>query len=55
MSSICKFLPMKACRDSIQPIYFVYEAEFHKLKQPFIHASYYLYLITRSAVPHLLR
>lgn len=40
---------MKACRDSIQPIYFVYEAEFHKMKQPFIHTSYYLYLITKGS------
>ncbi|MBR5221969.1 MAG: helix-turn-helix transcriptional regulator [Clostridia bacterium] len=55
MGSICKFLPMKEYRDSIQPVYFVYEAEFHKLKQPFIYAIYYLFLITKgSGVLHLL-
>ena len=55
MGSICRFLPMKEYRDSIQPVYFVYETEFHKLKQPFINAIYYVYLITKgNGVLHLL-
>ena len=55
MGSICRFLPMKEYRDSIQPVYFVYETEFHKLKQPFINAIHYVYLITKgNGVLHLL-
>ena len=48
MSSICRFLPTKDYDDSIQPVYFVYETEFHKLKQPFVHAVYYVFLVTKG-------
>ena len=48
MSSISRFLPTKDYDDSIQPVYFVYETEFHKLKQPFVHAVYYVFLVTKG-------
>ncbi len=45
--SICQFLPENEYQ-SIQMVYFVYETEFHKLKQPFIHAIYYIFLIVKG-------
>lgn len=48
MSSICKFLPLKEGNQGIQTVYFVYESEHHKLRQPFINAVYYLYLVTKG-------
>jgi len=54
MGSICRFLPIKEARDGIQPVYFVYETEFHKLKQPFVSAVYYIFLVTKGCgVLHL--
>lgn len=48
MNSICRFIPAKAKGEGLETVYFVYETEFHKLKQPFLHATFYLQLVTRG-------
>lgn len=46
--SICRFIPQKQHEDDLKIIHFVYEADHHKLKQPFLHPFYYLYLVTEG-------
>ncbi len=54
MNSICRFIPAKAQNEDLETVYFVYETEFHKLKQPFQHATFFLQLVTRgNAQMHL--
>ena len=48
MNSICRFIPAKAKSEGLETVYFVYETEFPKLKQPFQHATFYLQLVTRG-------
>ena len=48
MNSICRFIPAKAKNERLETVYFVYETEFHKLKQPFHHATFFLQLVTRG-------
>ncbi len=48
MNSICRFIPAKTENRGLETVYFVYETEFLKLKQPFHHATYSLKLITRG-------
>lgn len=48
MNSICRFIPTKAKNERLETVYFVYETEFHKLKQPFRHATFLLQLVTRG-------
>lgn len=48
MNSICRFIPAKTEDRSLETVYFVYETEFSKLKQPFRHATYSLKLVTRG-------
>jgi len=43
--SICNYVPEKSY-GGIQTVHFVYEAEFHQLKQPFMHSIYYMFLVT---------
>ncbi|MBQ9785552.1 MAG: helix-turn-helix transcriptional regulator [Clostridia bacterium] len=44
--SICRFMPAKGYTGNIKTIHFVYETEFQKLKQPFLHAIWYAHLVT---------
>ncbi len=48
MSSICNFIPAKNVADELKTVHFVYEAEFEKMKQPFVYPIYYLHLVTRG-------
>ena len=48
MNSICRFIPAKTVNEGLETVYFVYETEFHKLKQPFQHATFFLQLVTRG-------
>jgi len=45
---ICRFINHDDKCDAIDYIYFVYEAEIKKLKQPFFHSNYYLYLVSKG-------
>lgn len=47
--SICRFMPAKNTNESIKTINFVYESEFHKLRQPFFRAVYAIYLVTKGS------
>ena len=54
MNSICRFIPAKSRTEGLETVYFVYETEFPKLKQPFHHATFFLQLVTRgNAQVHL--
>ncbi len=44
--SICRFMPAKNHTGSIKTVHFVYESDFHTLRQPFLHPIYYLHLVT---------
>ncbi len=44
--SICNFLPPKNYAGDIRTVHFVYETEFHKFSQPFVHPLYYAHLVT---------
>lgn len=46
--SICRFMPPKENDENIKAINFVFETEFHKLKQPFFAHINILYLVTRG-------
>ena len=48
MSSICQLMPDKPTQKRLDTVYFVYEAEFHKMEQPFESFFYTLYLVTRG-------
>ena len=48
MSSICRFIPAKPKSEGLETVYFVYETELPKLRQPFSHATFYMYLIVRG-------
>lgn len=48
MNSICRFIPATTEAKGLETVYFVYETEFAKLKQPFRHATYSLKLVTRG-------
>ena len=48
MNSICRFIPPKKSNPNLKIIHFVYEMEHKKLKQPFLHTIFYLYLVTRG-------
>lgn len=48
MNSICRFIPAKVKNEGLETVYYVYETEFHKLKQPFRHATFFLQLVTRG-------
>ena len=39
-------MPAKGYTGNIKTVHFVYETEFHKLKQPFLHAIWYAHLVT---------
>ena len=47
--SICIFMPSKSYSFDIKPVHFVYETEFHKLRQPFFSEVYYMHLITKGS------
>jgi len=48
MNSICNFIPAKNVANELKTVHFVYESEFEKMKQPFIHPIYYIHLVTRG-------
>jgi hypothetical protein len=48
MNSICNFIPAKNSGGNLKTVHFVYETEFKKLKQPFLHSIYYMHLVTRG-------
>lgn len=47
MNSICNFIPAKG-KDDLKVVHFVYETEFQKLRQPFVHSIYYMHLVVRG-------
>ena len=44
--SICNFIPPKAVDSALRTVHFVYETEFHKMKQPFVTALHYMHIVT---------
>lgn len=46
METICRFLPPKELAGNIKTVYFVYEADFATLKQPFFRPIHYVHLVT---------
>lgn len=48
-NSICNFMPAKKNMGSIKTVHFVYEADFHTLKQPFLRPIYYANLVTSGS------
>lgn len=42
-------MPSKSYSFDIKPVHFVYETEFHKLRQPFFSEVYYMHLITKGS------
>lgn len=44
----CNFIPQGDNFGSIKYYHFVYEANLRKLKQPFVHSMYYMYLVTKG-------
>ncbi len=47
-NSICKFMPEKNYNDNLKFIHFVYETDFHSLKQPFFHSTFRIHLVTKG-------
>ncbi len=47
-NSICNFMPSKSYTGGVKPIHFVYETDFHSLRQPFFHASFSVFLVTKG-------
>lgn len=47
--SICRFLPAEQDCGSIKTVRFVYETEFPKLRQPFLHPIFYLHIVTSGS------
>lgn len=48
-NSICLYLPEKKYNSNIKPVHFVYETEFHKMRQPFFRSIYYMHLVTKGS------
>jgi AraC-like DNA-binding protein len=44
--SICRFIPDKDYVGDLKTVHFVYETEHDSLEQPFLRATYYLFLVT---------
>lgn len=44
--SICRFMPAKNHAGTVKTVHFVYESDFHTLRQPFLRTVYYVYLVT---------
>ncbi len=47
-NSICNFMPSKSYTGGVKPIHFVYETDFHSLRQPFFHACFSVFLVTKG-------
>ena len=47
-NSICKFMPAKNEQFSVKTVRFVYETDFHTLRQPFISPIYCMYIVTKG-------
>ena len=47
MGSICNFIPAKG-KDDLKPVYFVYETEFKKMRQPFLYPINYMFLVVKG-------
>ncbi len=47
-NSICNFLPSNVSTVGIKPIHFVYETDFHSLRQPFFSAVFSVFLVTQG-------
>lgn len=48
MRDICNFIPAKENKGDIEYFHFVYEANYKKLRQPFMQESYYMYLVFKG-------
>jgi AraC-like DNA-binding protein len=48
MNSICRFIPAKSENSNLKTVHFVFETEFQKLEQPFLHPIHYMFLVTRG-------
>jgi|GEM_PF-1533707 len=44
--SICNFMPNMEQGYDVRPVHFVFETEFHKMRQPFFSSIYYMHLVT---------
>ena len=49
MQSICKFIPAKNYTGNIKTVNFVFETDFHKLKQPFYYPVNHMFLVTSGS------
>ncbi len=47
-TSICRFVPAKNYTGNIKTVHFVYETEFTKQRQPFLHPIYYAHLVVNG-------
>lgn len=47
-NSICRFMPAKNEALSVKTVRFVYETDFHTLRQPFISPIYCMYVVTKG-------
>lgn len=47
MGDVCNFIPAKG-KDDLKSVFFVYETEFKKLRQPFIYPINYMFLAVRG-------
>ncbi len=47
--SICCFLPVKNEEAAVKTVRFVYETEFKKLVQPFVHPIYVIHIVTQGS------
>ncbi len=45
-NSICNFMPAKSHTGNIKTVHFVYESDFHTLRQPFLRPIFYAHLVT---------
>lgn len=48
-NSVCNFLSDKAYTGGIKPIHFVYETDFHSLRQPFFPSSFSVFLVVSGS------
>ena len=50
--SICAYLPAPKVADNINFINFVYETEFHKIKQPVFRSTYLMHIVTEGTAEY---
>ena len=48
MDDVCNFIPPKNHKDGLEFLHFVYETNIKKLRQPFVHFNFYIYLVVNG-------